>query len=290
MPTTRVPRKTNNPGHHSSNLVSPPKAKIANNDSMIQEEPKPEDLSQVNDVSEEADSEGHPKPSGSERETKKLKTNTIKQPRNCYLIQCVVEKLDGNVNVLFFKNPTKNINTPSFEPFMPNFNASFGRDFVERELRIVAMGSRCDSSHQFIPNKKGIKDVKSITFGWFMFLNDDIEDAGNWALHVCNVLNEQESYKQGFDPQKTSDRLPFFQVLDDITEEPKRKLDQVMMDRNIVLYLCNKFDLNNYGVRRHLKTDEAWNELLQPYFQDVKRGREEVEKHLRKQATGTFNP
>ena len=63
-----------------------------------------------------------------------------------------------------------------------------------------------------------------------------------------------------------------------------------MMDEGIAKYVIKKHDLKDYGVRRRLKTDEAWGGLLQPYFQDVKRGRGVVEDYLRAQIATKFTP
>ena len=217
--------------------------------------------------------------------TKKLKEDTPLAPRNSYLIECVVERLVGGLNVLFFQNPKTRANpdqkTVAYEPFMPSFRSVFFNN-VQDQLLVDAMGARCDENHQFIPNKKNISDVKKMKFGWNLLLNESVSDAGDWAIHLCCCLNESEEYKACFDTQRTSDRSPFFQVLSEITPEgePLRKLDQVMMDDGICRYLCNKFNLKNYGVRRRLKTQENWDALLKPYFQDTTRGRKVIVEYL----------
>ena len=48
----------------------------------------------------------------------------------------------------------------------------------------------------------------------------------------------------------------------------RRKLDQVMMDEGIAKFVIKKHNLKDYAVHRRIKTDEAWHELLRPYFHD----------------------
>lgn len=272
----RIPRRKSSQGKRSSTAAFVAEAMVEeagpepNLDAQM--EPVPEDPSN--------DAEGGPAP-------KKLKEATLVAPRNSYLIECVVEKLLGALNVLYFQNPPRNTpgqKTEVFEPFMPSFRSVFF-DNVKDELLVDAMGARCDSKHQFIRNKKTVTDVNQMKYGWNLLLNESVEDPGDWAIHLCCCLNESQAYKNSFDTQRTSDRSPFFQVLGDITPEggPTRKLDQVMMDNNIARYLCNKFNLKNYAVRRRMNTQEKWDELLQHYFQDTKRGRKVIEEYLNAQ-------
>jgi hypothetical protein len=205
-----------------------------------------------------------------------------------YVNECVVEGLAGNLNVCFFKNPTTQRNRESYEPFTVSFRSVFG-DAVEEELGVVAVGARCDSKHRFIANKKGA-DPDKMVYGWNLFVNDTVEDPGDWAIALCKTLNEKKVYVDSFDLTRTSGKPPHFQVLDDITQDPRRKLDQVMMDEGIAKYVIRKHNLKDFGIRRRLKTDEAWRNLLEPYFQDVKRGQGLVEGYLRAQTATNFEP
>ena len=90
--------------------------------------------------------------------SKRLKTDVVPKPKNSYIIQMVVEKLQAAINVGYFQSPKSAYappNTPIYEPFMTTFRSIFGNK-VQDLLLIDAMGARCDSSHQFIPNKKGL--------------------------------------------------------------------------------------------------------------------------------------
>ena len=276
----KVPRKKPNQGKRPSNLVSPSAAgttvEAMADEATLEGNSSAKSESAVGNPPEETD--GGPT-------SKKLKEDSLLAPRNSYLIECVVENLQGGLNVLYFQNPARNVaegqKIEVFEPFMPSFRSVFMEN-VQDELLIHAMGARCDSNHNFIRNKKTVTDVSQMKYGWNLLLNESVEDPGDWAIHLCCCLNESEAYKNSFDTQRTSDRSPFFQVLGDVSPKtgPKRKLDQVMMDNNVARYLCNKFNLKNYGVRRRMNTQEKWDKLLQPYFQDTKRGQEVVEAYL----------
>ena len=208
---------------------------------------------------------------------KQLKLDEMPEPNNCYTIECIVEKLDGSISVAFFKNPGKD----GLEPYLPLFK-NVWVDNVEEELQIHGIGNRCDSNHQFKRNKRNISDISTMQYGWRCFINESIKDPGDWAIHLCNTLNDSEPYKNSFDFQRTNGRQPHFQVVHVVYPEEgkRRKLDQVMMDDDIAKYLVKKHNLKNYGVRRRLKTDEHWNEMLQPYFVDANRGRKIVLKYL----------
>ena len=105
-------------------------------------------------------------------------------------------------------------------------------------------------------------------FGWNLILNESVDHPGDWGIHLCNVLNSSDAYKNSFDINRTQGRIPHFEVVHVLFPEKseRRKLDQVMMDAGVAKFLTKKFNLKNYGVRRRLKSDEDWNKLLEPYF------------------------
>jgi len=259
----RVPRKKTTPGHRIATLVAPPEAKAVD-DRATRQEPV---------------IENHPNPSGfaEASASKKLKKQNMSA---FYIIECVVEGLVGDVNVCFFKNPARP-NRETYEPFTVPFRSVF-KDRLEEDLGVVSIGARCDSNHRFIANKNGA-DPDKMEYGWSLFVNDTAADPGDWAIELCRKLNTDEAYLNSFDLSRTSGKPPRFQVLDDVTQEPRRKLDQVMMDEGIAKFVIKKHNLKDYAVRRRLKTDEAWHELLHPYFQDFQRGRLVVEDYLRAQ-------
>lgn len=273
-------RKKPNQAKRSSNLVSPSAAGASvegmADGSVAEVDPRSKSDPSLQQFSNETDNGPAPK---------KLKEDSPVAPRNSYLIQGVVEKYQGNLNGLYFQNPVRNTSEGQkvevFEPFMSSFRSVF-MDNVKDELLIDAMGARCDSNHRFLRNKKTVTDVSQMKYGWNLLLNESVEDPGDWAIHLCCCLNESEAYKNSFDTQRTSDRVPFFQVLGDVTPKTGllRKLDQVMMDNNVARYICNKFNLKNYGVRRRMKSEEIWHDLLEPYFQDTKRGQKVIEEYL----------
>ena len=209
--------------------------------------------------------------------SKQLKLEDKPMPNNSYVIECVVEKLKGFISVLFFKNPGKD----GLEPYLPIFRNVWGEN-VEEELLIFGIGNRCDSKHQFKRNKRNIADISAMQYGWSLFINESVKDPGDWAIHLCNCLNDSEPYKSSFDTQRTNGRKPHFEVVHvvDPPEEKRRKLDEVMMDDDIAKYLVRKFNLKSYGARRRLKTDEDWKQILHPFFVDVRRGQKVVLKYL----------
>ena len=80
---------------------------------------------------------------------KKLKEDSLRVPRNSYLIECVVENLQGGLKVLYIQNRTRKVaedqKTEIFEPFMPSFRSVF-MDNVQDEILIHDMGARCAGS------------------------------------------------------------------------------------------------------------------------------------------------
>ena len=268
----KVPRKKATQGHRVTSPVYPTVAKTA--EKVV--------------VSEDSPSEAHPSPNESVQASaaKKAKKENMSSSK-FYFNECVVENLEGDLNVAYFKNPGEPTRE-SYEPFTVSFRAVYG-DRVEDELGVVSIGYRCDAAHQFIPNKKGA-DPQKMKYGWCLFINDTATDPGDWAIEMCKTLNENQTYLDSFDKQRTNGKTPHFRVLDDITQKPRRKLDQVMMDEGIAKYLLKKYNLKDFGVRRGFKTDEDWNKLLQPYFKDVKRGRGVIEDYLRAQTAAQFTP
>ena len=276
----KVSRKKPTQGHQAPPVVSPAATKAT--------DPVADTVAGTVAGSENSVPEQHPNPSGEVRDSvpKRLKKDKMLSSQ-FNINECVVERLDGDINVAYFKNPGLP-HRETYEPFLVSFRQVFG-DRVEDEIGVVSVGYRCDASHRFIPNKKG-SDPEKMRYGWSLFVNDTETDAGDWALAMCKTLNESQAYVGSYDISRTNGKPPRFQVLDEITQEPPRKLDEVMMDEGIAKFLLKKYNLKDFGVRRALKTDEAWNELLQPYFQDVKRGRSVIEDYLRAQTAAYFNP
>ncbi len=216
---------------------------------------------------------------------KKLKLDDLPVPDNVYLIEAVLEKLDGGLNVCYFKN----IGKEGLEPFMASFKSVFGED-TKDTLLVDSIGSRSDATHQLIINRKNITDRKAMRFGWALFVNESVFDPGDWGIHLCNVLNTSEEYKKSFDPTRTAGKMPYFEVTQVKFPEVggRRKLDQVMSDFGVVRYLMKKFNLKSYRSRRRYQTDADWDELLHPYFEDTKRGRTAVEQFLAEEAGADF--
>ena len=283
----KVPKKKTNQGKRGASLVTPAAVK------PVEEPSEGKQAKDTNEPSDEAmiaeDSvldaenvpEGEQEDFGANSLAKKLKTEDVPVPSSCYIIQAVMEKLQGDLNVAYFKNP----GSDGKEPYMPLFKNTF-LDNVKDELLVDGIGARCDGTHQFVINKKFITDASAMKYGWSMFINESVFHPGAWGVHLCNMLSESEAYKSSFDPQRTNGRPPHFEVSHVVYPSPsyRRKLDEVMMDEGIAKYLCKKYNLKNYGVRRRLKTSKDWEKLLQPYFADPKRGQTVIEKFLADQA------
>lgn len=139
---------------------------------------------------------------------KPLKLEETPMPNNSYGIECVVEKLKGSISVAFFKNPGKE----GLEPYLPIFKNVWG-DNMGEDLLIHGIGYRCDSNHQFKRNKRNIADISQMQYGWSLFINESVKDPGDWAIHLCNSLNDSDSYKNSFDVQRTNGRKPHFEVV-----------------------------------------------------------------------------
>ena len=224
---------------------------------------------------EDAPSSDKSRPAKAARTEPPLNQKSVERPMEAYDIMCFTQQLsDMSVAVYFHSSARK-----MYAPYLPPFRATF-QDGLRETLYISAIGVRCTEDGKPMRSREAQSEEQAERFGWPVFVTDMVEDANMYAFHLCNTLNGSSEYIESFDAQRRFSRKPFFIVTKNTTANPPRKWDQVMVRKDVLKYVCNKFNLRDMQVRMQYSADGRWENLLQHYFTDVDSAKVAIEAYI----------
>ena len=246
-----------------------------------QEEGKTEDAVAAVAVRSEGKEAEDVKASGDEKSSKvarldpPLNQKSVDRPMDSYDIMCFTQQLSDMSVAVYFHTSTRKTNAP----FLPSFRATF-QDGLRDKLYISVVAVRCTSEGKPMRSRESQSEEQAQRFGWPVFVTDMVTDANMYAFHLCNTLNGSKEYIESFDPQHKFSRKAFFIVTKNMTANPPRKWDQVMVRQDVLKYVCNKFNLRDMQARMQYAAEGRWENLLQHYFTDVEAAKEAIESYV----------
>ena len=213
-----------------------------------------------------------------------LNQKSVQRPADAYDIMCFTQQLADMSVAVYFHSSSRKTNAPYLPPFRSTF-----QDGLRDTLYISVIGIRCTEDGKPMRSRDTQSDEQAQRFGWPVFVMDMVADANLYAFHLCNTLNGSEQYIKAFDGQRTFGRKPFFIVSKNMTGNPPRKWDQVMVRKDVLKYVCNKFNLRDMQVRLQYAAEGRWENLLKHYFVDVDAAKEAIESFIEGEEDGGFS-
>ena len=204
-----------------------------------------------------------------------LNQKSVAKPTNAYEIMCFTQQLSDMSVAVYFHNSTRRTNAP----YLPPFRATF-QDGLRDTLYISMIGIRCTQEGKPMRSRESQSDEQAERFGWPVFVTDKVADANMYAFHLCNTLNGSKEFIEAFDASRTFNRKPFFIVTKNMTANPPRKWDQVMVRKDVLKYVCDKFNLRDMQARMQYSTEGSWENLLNHYFTDIEAAKEAIEEYI----------
>ena len=204
-----------------------------------------------------------------------LNQKNVDRPMDSYDIMCFTQQLSDMSVAVYFHTSSRKTNAP----FLPSFRATF-QDGLRDKLYISVIAVHCTADGKPMRSREAQSEEQAQRFGWPVFVTDMVKDANMYAFHLCNTLNGSKEYIKSFDAQRRFSRKPFFIVTKNMTANPPRKWDQVMVRQDVLKYVCNKFNLRDMQARMQYSTEGRWENLLQHYFTDVDAAKEAIESYI----------